>query len=168
MTSIVLPTKAERAGLRGWLLLVGFGIFAGFVASSILVLSTYILDNEGFKSFAAEMYETTRSLWPGMQYLWMAYFASFTLAYLYAGYLFIKKKRSFPTVYIWLLVATVSVSVVDWLIASVLFNLYPESVDPSIKSSSLFALTRTDLLFAMIWIPYMMKSKRVKATFIDD
>lgn len=77
----------------------------------------------------------------------------------YLAYVFFKRKRNAPKVYITFLAVSLVLQVVDLAIASGVFHLTPDAGDSK-------ALGRS-LMGAIVWIPYMLISKRVKATFTE-
>lgn len=79
-------------------------------------------------------------------------------AWIYAFVLLVKRRRSFPDLYIALLIVSAVVVSADIIAASSLLNIQPDS-------SSYRDLGRA-LGGVAIWVPYMLRSKRVAATFI--
>lgn len=76
-----------------------------------------------------------------------------------AIYRMVKHQSSYPSLFIRLCLITFIVSVLDMLSLVYVFNLTfdPEDMLQSIQS----------LVFTVVWVPYMYKSKRVKITFAD-
>jgi hypothetical protein len=82
------------------------------------------------------------------------------LAWTFMAFLFFSKKRTFPKWYIGIVVFTLFFIVVDALaIKSVLPN------EPVFDPDTTKEFSRT-LGITLIWVPYMLVSKRVKATFV--
>lgn len=77
------------------------------------------------------------------------------------AYLFFSKKRVFPKWYIGVMAFTVGFILVD---AAVVKAILPQ--EPMFDRDTARELARS-LIAACIWIPYMLVSKRVKATFRD-
>jgi hypothetical protein len=81
------------------------------------------------------------------------------IAWVYVGYLMFRHHKSFPAWYIGVTVCTVTLIIVDAIVSASLyeqaFTMGDETVNVIVKS----------LVGACIWIPYMLNSKRVKATF---
>jgi hypothetical protein len=81
----------------------------------------------------------------------------FVAAWIYALYLCFTWDQNFPKVFIILLAATLAMQIVDSIVAVGFFG---------------YEMTREDgrdfgraIIGCLIWIPYMMKSKRVRNTF---
>ncbi|HET7306614.1 MAG TPA: DUF2569 domain-containing protein [Gammaproteobacteria bacterium] len=79
---------------------------------------------------------------------------------MYAAYLFFSKKKFFPRLYIGLLLFTLAFILVDAAAVTAVFPKIlmfgPDTVQQFLRS----------LVAAGIWIPYVRRSKRVKATFV--
>lgn len=83
------------------------------------------------------------------------------LASLYLIYLFFSKKSFFPKLYIWILVFSLIFIPLDAILASSIF--------PNIEvfdAETMKEIGRT-VIVSLVWIPYMLISKRVKATFVN-
>jgi len=153
----------QLEGLGGWLVLVGLGVVFSPLRLLILITQTYpelfadgmwaLLTTEGSSSYTP-------------------YFAPFVIGEIifnvgifflstYIVYLFFTKKNSFPAFYILMLVASFVFLFLDTIIAGVVFP--DEAVfDPE----TIKELTR-GLFGVAVWIPYLLISKRVKATFVE-
>ncbi|MEH6348112.1 MAG: DUF2569 domain-containing protein, partial [Bermanella sp.] len=83
------------------------------------------------------------------------------LVSVYLIYLFFTKHYWFPKVYIIIIsIALVFIPLDAWLLKIVMPN------EPMFGPDTIKELART-LVGAVIWVPYMLLSKRVKATFIE-
>lgn len=80
------------------------------------------------------------------------------ISWIYACFLLAKRRRSFPSLFIGLLLISAVVVCGDLIAASSLLNI-------QLESSSYRDLGRAFLGVA-VWVPYMLRSKRVAATFI--
>lgn len=83
------------------------------------------------------------------------------IALLYMIFLFFSKKRLFPKYYIGILLFTLVFMVADMLALKVVLPNEP-MFDPETTKEFI-----RSIIGALIWIPYMLVSKRVKATFIQ-
>lgn len=84
--------------------------------------------------------------------------AALAIAWVYACFLLVKRRREFPGLFMGLLLISAVVVCGDIVAAATLLNIQPES-------SSYRDLGRA-FVGAAIWVPYMLRSKRVAATFI--
>jgi hypothetical protein len=82
----------------------------------------------------------------------------FLVASLYLLFLFFKNNRRFPQLYIIFLASIVIFGIIDYVIISSIPSIASETEDN-------LDLGRA-IIFALIWIPYMLKSKLVRATFV--
>lgn len=82
------------------------------------------------------------------------------LSWLYLAFLLFSKRRKFPKVFIMLLAATLAIQFLDaWVIQVIV----PDQ--KAFDQETMVELGRT-IIACAIWIPYMLTSQRVKATFV--
>ena len=154
--------KKELKGLGGWLILVAIGL----VFSTVLLPVSFfplidILDAENWQSLSEFMPETFNSATRLLIFAEIAVNALLFFACLYLLYLFFKKHYLFPRYYIVIQVAALISILID---SCVLYLINPN--EPVFDSDTVKSLMR-GLFSAAIWIPYMLKSERVKNTFIE-
>ncbi|MDR1848707.1 MAG: DUF2569 family protein [Zoogloeaceae bacterium] len=133
-------TQPELTGLGGWLILVGIGL--------VICVPVYCLHiSAGFLLKSIVLYVPANLL-------------ALVLCG-FAIYLFFTKSRKFPTVFIVFMVA----NAVTAAISGANIGIY------SGRESSAWILGGIGgvlgLIVAAIWIPYTLKSKRVKNTFVN-
>lgn len=161
-----MKDKTELRGLGGWLVLIAVGVT---IAPFLNVVTDF---NTFYTSFDAEAWS---ALTNSNSAAYNPYFASyFSLgviisviidAYLfYLMYLFYKESSSFPSLYIKLIFAVFIFIILDLVVASLIF--------PSLTTSDLLDLPTIKGIFQsifaiLVWVPYMMKSVRVKNTFVN-
>lgn len=156
------PVKESKgkvdAGLGGWLALVGLGLiinpfFYGYQTLSYFPLFNQTYDIPGYLTL--------------LQFEFLIMFASFALS-VYLLILYFKKKIKFPKYYILFLIGSAIWVVIDHIF---LASLSPQTAQEQKAISD--ALSQNSgtigrsILAAIIWVSYMKKSKRVKATFIN-
>ncbi|MGY0216512.1 DUF2569 domain-containing protein [Endozoicomonadaceae bacterium StTr2] len=156
--------KPEPKGLGGWLILVGIGVILG----PLRMLGTAW---EGFSPLYIE------GAWSYLTIPGSAGYNSFIgqlllgeiiansliiLASLYLAYLYLGRKALFPKVYITILIASILIIVVDAIISTLVL---PEQYH--FEEVSQGELIRS-VVSAVIWIPYMIHSRRVKNTFTRE
>lgn len=84
----------------------------------------------------------------------------FVLAWIFMGYLFFSRKRCFPKWFIGIWIAILITTVIDVLLTKASLP------DTSVLDMEHFREQAYLGLSALIWIPYMLRSQRVKATFV--
>ncbi|MDN7127221.1 DUF2569 domain-containing protein [Pseudidiomarina sp. 1APR75-33.1] len=150
----------ELKGIGGWLYLVAFGVIVSplFLAVEYLpMLVDYmngayeITANPNSKSFVPHL-----ELLLNVEMLANAFMLLVSLALLY---LFFSKHRWFPRVFIFLCVFSPLFLIAD---AWIVHKLMPELV--AIDEATVLDIIRA-IIYALIWVPYMLISKRVKNTF---
>jgi len=152
-------TEKVNAGLGGWLALIGLGLIAGFFIQGYGVLEYFPLLSETYNI-------------PGYLTLIQLEFVAgiiLTTATIYLLYLYFKKNKNFPRYYIIFLVASVVYVVLDHLFLASLNAPTQELkkiIDDTLSQNS-SDVGRT-IVTSIIWVWYMNKSKKVKATFITD
>lgn len=151
-------------GIGGWLVLLGFGLLVTPVRVLVFLISTYP------QIWSTGAWEVLTS--PGSQYynqLLAPYLISeiaincgLLVAYVYLLYLFFARKRLFPKLYIGLALFSLVFIVADALASKIVF---PDM--PTFDAETSREVIRS-LLVVLVWVPYMLVSKRVKATFTRE
>ncbi|MFA7946335.1 DUF2569 domain-containing protein [Pseudomonas brenneri] len=154
--------KDRLNGLKGWLLLVMVGLFISPLRIIYEVFPAYY---SFFMTEGVFEYVTT----PGAEG-YLPYFLTFlvsemlfntllVLAYAYLLYLFFTKSYLFPQLFIVVIFASVIFIPLDAWLGS-FFDSSISIDNPEIKKEMIGSL-----ISACIWVPYMVVSKRVRATF---
>ena len=146
-------------GIGGWLILVAIGLAVApvrLLKETIAPIHEMLTD--GSWSALAEMYPYLGALMIGELVInSLLICGSFWLIYL-----FISKHYLFPRIYIVLIAMSLAFLLIDtWLVTW----LVPEV--PMFDEATILDLLRGTIV-AMIWIPYMLVSRRVKATFVEN
>ncbi len=152
------PTGKNKAGLTGWLALVGLGLIVGVFIQGYGVLEYLPLLSEVYE---IPGYSTLLQL----EFLCSIIFTGFTA---YLLYLYLKKNEKFPKYYFVFLIASIIYVILDHLfLASLsaptteLQNLINDGL-----SENMATVSRT-VITSIIWALYIKKSKQVKATFTN-
>jgi hypothetical protein len=147
MTNAAGALQTEPNGIGGWLIFPMLGtVVAPLFALQAIVETVLVFE---------------RDLTPELR-LFVASEIVFNLC-LMAGWIvaavrLFKHKRSFPSLFVTMLIVSVVGMLADGLVATSIFGIQPE---PDYYRS----LVRS-LISLLIWAPYMAKSKRVRNTFI--
>lgn len=158
-----MQENTDLNGLRGWLILVGISV----VLSPVRLLASYIpmyygIFTDGtFTLLTSVDSSLYHPLWAPLLISEVIYNSLMVLAFIYLIYLFFSKHYLFPRWYIALLLTSLFFIVFNaWLGSQVIVN------EPMFDPDTLKELGRS-LFGVLIWVPYMLRSKRVKATFIN-
>ena len=150
-------------GLAGWLLLVGLGVVISPIRLVVTMMPVYndLFVNGGWEAVSTPdgpHYSPGLMSFLGFEIIFNI---AVVIASIYLIYLFFAKHRRFPKLYIGLIIVSLVMIPLDAYFASILLPDEPMWDPQTVKE-----FMRT-LLVGGIWIPYMLVSKRVKATFRD-
>ena len=156
-------TEEEKyEGLGGWLILVGLGVIVSPLRIIAFIFPAYseIFSNGSWDMLTTPGTEAYNPLWAPILIGEIAINGSLAIAWLFMAILFFSKKRVFPNWYIGIMVFTLVFILVDALaIMAVLPN------EPIFDPDTTKEFAR-QFISTLIWVPYMLVSKRVKATFV--
>jgi len=154
--------KKDIEGLSGWLILVGIGVVLSPLRLLAVLSQTYlpIFKNGTWEALTSPTSEVYNSAFSTLLISEIIFNSFIIIASLYLIYLFFTKKSFFPKLYIWLIVISLIFIPLDAIVASSIF-----SDVQAFDAETMKELMRT-IIVGIIWIPYMLISKRVKATFI--
>lgn len=169
MTNSDIKIMTGPRGKGGWLILVGIGIVIsiffnvkGFF-SLIAVCRTdewILLTTPGTESY--------RFLWKPTLISEEIFQGGYTLAWFYTGFLFFINNRRFKNWFISMYVFGITFSILSFSLYQYLLQSYPNyEFSPSNFTDELLNM-RNMIINAIIWIPYVIHSERVKATFVED
>lgn len=152
----------ELKGLNGWLVLVGLGVLIAPFRMLIELSPGYLsLFRDGtWQALTSESSEFYAPYFSSVLILEIVFNVVLLFASVYLIYLYFSKHYFFPKLYILILLASLVFIPFDaWLVSLVIPGIQIFDTETSKEiARSFFA--------GIIWIPYMLVSKRVKATFI--
>lgn len=153
----------ELKGLGGWLILVGIGVVIGPIRLLASLVPTYkpIFENGTWEALTTPGSESYNPYFGSLLIGEIAYNTIMVAICIYLIYLFFSKHYFFPKLYIGIVVVSIIFIPLDaWIVTKV----FPgESMfDPDTTKEFL-----RSLITGVIWIPYMLVSKRVKVTFVE-
>ncbi|MCB5185550.1 DUF2569 domain-containing protein [Methylobacillus gramineus] len=157
-----MADEKKLEGLGGWLILVGIGI----IASPLRLLSQIIpIYSDMFSKGYWDLLTTPGSsayhaLWAPILSLEIFINVALVITWIWVAILFFRKKRQFPTWYISTLIFTLAFIVLD---AIAIKMVLPE--ETMFDAETTKEVLRS-LVAVVIWVPYMLRSKRVHATFV--
>lgn len=151
-------------GLGGWLILVGIGVVIGpyRLAAEFVPLYYSIFADGSFEVLTTPGSEAYHPMWGPLIVFETIFNSLIILSSFYLVYLYFSKNYLFPKVYIAIvLFSLVFIPVDAWLVSSVL----PD--EPVFDQATIKDFART-LFTTVVWVPYMLVSKRVKVTFVEN
>jgi hypothetical protein len=157
-------TEGENLdGLGGWLILIGLGIITSPLRIIAMAFPIYyeIFSNGSWEVLTTPGTETYNSLFGLIIIGEILINGALVVAWLFIAFLFFTKKIAFPKWYIGILLFTLAFILLDALTIKLVF---PN--EPVLDPETLKEFGRS-LIVVLIWVPYMLVSKRVKATFRD-
>jgi hypothetical protein len=154
--------EKKLEGLGGWLILVAISIIFSpiRIVTQIFPLYSGIFTDGTWQILTTPGAEAYNPLWAPILIGELGINSLLILAWGFVAFLFFKKKASFPKWYIGILLFQFTFIIAD---AFSVKSLMPN--EPVFDPETTKEVMRT-LVAMLIWIPYMLVSKRVKATFV--
>ncbi|HEY8156591.1 MAG TPA: DUF2569 domain-containing protein [Myxococcota bacterium] len=150
-------------GLGGWLALVGLGLVISPLRLAAVLIQTFppIFQGGTWEALTSPGSEVYHALWAPLLMFELVGNSAFILVSLILLFLFFKRSRRFPNLYIAYAVANLLFILCDaWLGSRVL----PD--EPMFDPDTARELSRS-LIAGAVWIPYMLNSQRVANTFVE-
>ena len=158
-----MTEEKSLEGLGGWLILVGLGIIVAPIRIVAIMLPLYseIFSDGAWEILTTPSSEAYNPLWAPILIGEIVINGGLVLSYLFMAFLFFSKKKVFPKWFIGILVFTLVFILVDALAMKIVL---PN--DPIFDPDTTKEFARS-VIGTLIWVPYMLKSERVKATFVN-
>jgi hypothetical protein len=136
----------------------GFGGWLWFPAIAAAFAPIAIL--QGLYSLAANFHEVTNRSPEARAFLFALAVISigFLIGWLYALVLMARRRRRFPRLYISLTLLSLALFAVSWVVTALYFEYFDWAE---------FLKTSAEELARLIWIPYLLRSRRVRNTFVN-
>ncbi len=149
-----LDADRHLEGIGGWLILIALGLITSPVVNGGTLMSIHIpmLTNPSYQPF----FEKNPAIHTLILFEAGSNLCAIALT-LAMNYLFFTKKKSFPTYMVLLMVFNFLITLGDTVAAAILMP------DQFRGYTSILRAT----LSAVIWIPYLVFSRRVKVTFVN-
>jgi uncharacterized membrane protein YhdT len=144
-------------GLGGWLILVGIGIV---LAPLMIIYTVFPIYFEIFSNGSWEIAMADNPLWLPIAIGELLINGALIVVWIFIAYLFFSKNKIFPKWFISVLLFTPIFILADALAVKIA---YPD--EPLFDAQTIKDLARI-LIYISIWMPYILVSKRVKATFV--
>lgn len=148
--------------LSGWLILVGIGTVFTPLRIIATIFPNYfeIFSNGSWEVLTTPGTVTYNPLWGPILIGELSINGALVIAWIFIAFLFFTKKKTFPKWYIGIVIFTLVFILIDALATkSVMPN------EPVFDPETIEEFGRS-LIATLIWVPYMLVSKRVKAVFI--
>ncbi|MCB1782950.1 MAG: DUF2569 domain-containing protein [Alphaproteobacteria bacterium] len=148
-------------GLKGWLILVGLGVIIAPFSIGFTIFPFYyeIFTQNTWEKLTSPESPHYHPLWQTILITELAINIALILIWCVIAFLFFAKKKKFPILYICMTLFSPVFILADSLAITLVM---PE--EPVLDPETLDNLARS-IVPALIWVPYMLVSKRVKATF---
>jgi len=162
--SVPRNVNAEYNSIGGWLYVVGFGLFVTPFILGYGVIESFSLVSDG------SLVELD-SIAPGFtNAIWFELImdSTFFLFVIYLLFLFKDRKSMFPKYFIWYLAGSVAYLFVDYAVFASISTSNSEIADilDSVLQEQIGSMVSV-IIGSIVWAAYMLKSKRVKGTFIN-
>jgi transglutaminase-like putative cysteine protease len=155
------PADAALCGLRGWLFLVGINLLVGPVRLLLVIhqnLPTFSVYS--WQQLTTPGSQNYNSLWSPLLCFELLGQLTILLLAIFSLVLFFQKRRLFPKSFILLIALNAIFVVCDHAFATAIVK------HPAPTAAAEHARNLLQVMFGcFIWIPYMLRSRRVKATF---
>jgi hypothetical protein len=156
--------KNELKGLNGWLILVGIGVLIMPVRLLISGIKIFkpILDKDVWAALTTIGSAAYNPLWAPLLIGEVFYNVLMFGSSLVLVYSFFFKRSYFPKLFIVVAITSLLITVFDaWVVTIILPN-------ESLFDADTTQAVRRNLMTSIVWVPYMLLSKRVKATFTES
>jgi magnesium-transporting ATPase (P-type) len=157
-----MEQEKKIEGLGGWLILVGLGIIFSPIKIIAFIFPIYseIFKNGSWQILTTPGTEAYNVFWAPVLLAEIGINIILVVTWIYIAYLFFSKKKLFPKMYIGIMIFTLVFIILDALAIKIVM---PN--EPLFDADTLKELFQS-IIAISIWVPYMLISKRVKATFI--
>jgi hypothetical protein len=164
MTETQITEEKIIEGLRGWLILVGLQLILACLASIYVLLEFFvnISSHDSWKAFSEAGYIIVSPFITVLILGSVALNMVFVFLCVYAGYLFFNKKKTFPMWFIGITLFHVVFFTADSLLSVYAF---PSETETGMDYETIIDMV-TNTISSIIFISYILVSKRVKATFV--
>lgn len=157
------PQAPSHEGLSGWLIIVQLGLWLSLIMILKLLISDIlpIYQSDTWSMLTTPESEYYHSMW-SVLIIFETVANVLTLMLLIMVFiLFYRKKKLLPTMIIVLYIWNILSSFADYYLGSLI-----PAVQDADSAGTLRQLVRSSV-FGVVWIIYFIRSKRVKATFVN-
>ena len=165
------PVEGPLEGLGGWLILIGLNV----VFTPLRQLIDFDKSYDVYIEHLAQFFSSDRMVLmfsgenPDALYLFLVILFEFSVGliflflFIYLAYLFFSKKVTFPSFFI-----KIYIGFLVWLIIDTYaVSLLPVAAGGGVIDKESWTQIAGMTFFTFVWVMYMLKSVRVKATFVN-
>lgn len=158
-----MSDEYKLQGLGGWLILIGIGVVITPVKLLFTLLPLYapLFTDGNWEALTAETSLSYRPYFDLLAIGEMTYNGIYFLLSLWMIYLFFSKHYLFPKIFMAVIVATLLFIPLDAWVVTLVFP------GDAIFTTDVIKELLKSVLVAVVWIPYMLLSKRVNLTFVE-
>lgn len=150
------------SGLGGWLIIVQFGLLTSLVGLFIQMPEFYasVFDSEYWRALTSKSSELYHPLW-GITIVFETLYNTFFIGLLiWSIFMFYRKKSIVPRLLVILYSSQFISTIIDFVL------IYQNPIAAQMDDGLLFMQLFRSLVSFAIWVPYFLKSKRVRNTFV--
>jgi len=150
--------KTVKAGIEGWLILPAIGCVVAPILLIVVIFNNFSVMDTYEYSIVIDRFEGFETL------VWFEIIGCFVFLFfvLYLGFRFFTKHPTLPALWITYLWAQLGFSAIRFFWGIAIFGEYAEDVMQELIAGTGIVAA---IIGAAIWIPYFMKSERVRLTF---
>lgn len=158
-----MQNENKLNGLGGWLILVGIGVVLAPLRLIYVTVQVYkpLLESGDLSNITDPSSPTYIPFAGSLFFAELAVNLAIMLAGIFAIYGFFGRKRVFPRFYSGYLMFCLAFLIIDTLVSAKIF-----ATENVLDSGTIGNIVGSTISTA-IWVPYLMVSKRVKATFVN-
>lgn len=157
-----MSEEKNLEGIGGWLILLAIGMIITPIREIMLLITIYpeIFSTGVWEALTTQGNDAYNPLWAPILTGEILINCGLLLVWLYMAYKFFTKNRDFPKWYIGIAVFSLLFVVTDALALKLVLPNEPVFDPDTIKEFM------RSVIMVVVWVPYVLVSKRVKATFI--
>jgi hypothetical protein len=160
--------NSHLRGIGGWLIVILIGLFATVIAFVVQI-------NDSMKFFEPDLWHSLTTydseIYHPLFGTWIIYETALNIltAFLiiFILVLMFKKSRLFPKLMIFYFISAIFFRGIDYYLGYIVLSDLSKVTDVLNTNPDINDLIRS-VVQAAVWVPYFMKSKRVKVTFLNE
>ncbi|MDP4085771.1 MAG: DUF2569 domain-containing protein [Bacillota bacterium] len=155
-------------GIKGWLLIVLIGLIVSIISVAVSLNDSMPLFKpdawHAITTYGSEAYHPLFGPWVIYEALFNVFIIIFSICLLFMMF---RKSHRFPKFMIFYFISAVFLQGIDYILSYKVLTDLPKVSETLNVYPSLDGVMRA-LVQTAVWVPYFIKSKRVKATFLSE